>query len=190
MERWKAIPGCNGIYEVSDMGRVRSYQSRGKGKASLSINPRILAQHINSNGYMRVPFDGRARLVHRLVMLAFVGPSDLEVNHRNADRADNRLVNLEYMTTKDNRNYSFRVLGKKRQGNARGEDVGGAKLTEANVLAMRQAYKQGATVTEISERYSLAKSSCIRAINGKTWGHVEGAVQMHNPRNSSKRNGR
>lgn len=190
MERWKAIPGHAGIYEVSDLGRVRSYQSRGRGKADLSTIPKILSQRANSNGYMRVAIAGSHVLVHRLVMVAFVGPSDMEVNHKNADRTDNRLANLEYMSTRDNRNYSYKVLGKKKQGGPRGADAGGAKLTVTDVLDMRRAYRQGVTVAEISERYNLARSSCIRAINGKTWGHIAGAVQMHNPRNSSGKNGR
>ena len=97
MERWKAIPGYSGFYEASDLGRIRSYWLKGRGSPSLSMNPRILAQHIAFNGYMRVDFDGRARLVHRLVMLAFVGPADLRVNHKNKNRTDNRLVNLEYV---------------------------------------------------------------------------------------------
>lgn len=188
-EAWKAIPGYGGIYEVSDMGRVRSYQSRGVGKPDLCKAPGILAQNVNSNGYMRVTFLGKARLVHRLVMLAFVGDSDMEVNHKNADRTDNRLVNLEYMSLSDNRRYAYDVLGKKRTGGARGEKVGGAKLTERDVRTMRERYKQGAPVADLHKVYGVSRTTCVRAINGKIWGHIAGAVQMSNPRNSSGKNG-
>jgi hypothetical protein len=190
IEAWKEIPGYNGIYEVSDQGNVRSYQSRGVGKPNLTRQPKNLIPKLNSNGYLRVniTLDGKAKFksVHRLVMLAFVGDSPLEVNHKNTIRTDNRLENLEYLTVAENRRYAVDVLGKKRTSTAqRGEKSGGAKLTENQVIEIRKAYQEGAITSDLANKYSLSRSACIRIINGKTWKHLPGAARMENPRNKN-----
>jgi hypothetical protein len=184
IEQWKEIPGYKGFYEISDLGRVRSYKSRGIGSANdARVPPRILSQHLNSNGYVRVGLDGKHMLVHRLVMITFVGKSKLEVNHKNAIRTDNRLANLEYMSTKDNRNYSYHALGIKRKSSSNGEKNHLAKLTEYQVIEIRAKYKSGGLVADLSSEYCISRSTCVRLLNGKTWGHVPGAIKLHNPRN-------
>lgn len=181
-EKWKAIPGYAGAYEVSDMGRVRSYLGRGVVRPRPGHPPRIMPQRLNSNGYMRVYLKDQKCLVHRLVMCSFVGHSDLEVNHKNADRTDNRLANLEYMTLRDNRRYPYDVLGKEQKGGTKGEGAANAKLTESDVICIRSRYKSGETVDVLHEEYNIARSTCIRVINGKAWKHVPGAIKMYNRR--------
>jgi hypothetical protein len=91
-EQWAPFHG----YEVSDHGRVRN----GEGK--------ILRLQRTGKGYLRVELaiQGGARKwnVHRIVMLAFRGPPEAgqEVNHRNGQKHDNRLENLEYVTPAEN----------------------------------------------------------------------------------------
>jgi hypothetical protein len=62
------------------------------------------------NGYARVNIKGKIKLVHRLVMLAFYGDSELCVNHKNGIKSDNSVVNLEYVTHKENTRHRFEVL--------------------------------------------------------------------------------
>lgn len=107
LEIWKDIPGYEGLYQVSDMGRIKSLNYMGQ-----QGNEAILHQRVEARfGYCDVRLsknDHRKRLnVHRLVMLAFVGESELTVNHKNKVRTDNRLENLEYMTIRDNVTYSL-----------------------------------------------------------------------------------
>ena len=101
-ETWKYIPGYDGIYSVSNMGRVRSesrFDSIGR-----RIEERIMRQGKHKDGYAQIDLlkDGKRikMLVHKAVMLAFVGecPDGCEVNHINEDKTDNRLENLEYIT--------------------------------------------------------------------------------------------
>lgn len=110
-ERWKDIPGWEGYYEVSDWGRARSVDRiiiRSDGKTrrfrGKNLNPCVhdcgYQQISLRRGEIRVP----KAYVHRLVMLAFVGPcpEGMEVCHNNDDPEDNRLANLRYGTHAEN----------------------------------------------------------------------------------------
>lgn len=101
VEQWRPIPGFVG-YEVSDQGRVRSYWRRRRGLVATS---RLLKQSPNQRGYLRVGLragDGKTKIifVHRLVLLAFVGPAPegTECRHRDGRPSNNSLGNLQWNT--------------------------------------------------------------------------------------------
>lgn len=103
MEQWREVPGFPG-YMVSDMGRIKGRRPAG----------RIMQCPRGANGYLRVCLsDRKCHLVHRLVLLAFIGESSLQVNHKNGEKADNRLSNLEYCTGSENQKHSWDTLGRK-----------------------------------------------------------------------------
>ena len=110
-EIWKEIKELEGNYSVSSEGRVRS-NGLLKGKNS---KVRILKTELSSKGYLRVGLtkDGKQKkyLVHRLVAIAFLdNPNNLpDVNNKNEFKTDNRLINLEWMSRKDNMNYGDRT---------------------------------------------------------------------------------
>lgn len=90
MENWRPIPGFEGRYEVSDIGRVRSL-----------VSQKLLKPQKARNGYLLVSL-GRSHkhmLVHRLVALAFLPRIEgrEEINHRNRNKQDNRATNLEWV---------------------------------------------------------------------------------------------
>ena len=106
-EIWKDIPGYEGKYQVSNLGRIRSldrwivnrlgkrYRHRG----------RVLKPCPNNLGYMRVDLGKRNSVrVHVQVMAAFVGPrpDGMVIAHGNGNCSDNRLANLRYTTPQDN----------------------------------------------------------------------------------------
>ena len=103
-ERWKPIFGYDGMYQVSSLGRVRSKKY---GKV------RVLSASKNNSGYLQVVLckDGKVKhlLIHRLVANAFIENDNIfntEINHRNEDKTDNRVSNLEYCDRRYNNTYN------------------------------------------------------------------------------------
>ena len=114
-ETWKDVIGYAGLYQVSDLGRIRSLgrECNSKNGSKQRKKERILIQEVTIHGYCRVRLfdaEGRAKhyAVHRLVMNAFVGVIDEEINHINEIKTDNRLCNLEYCTHAYNCNHGTR----------------------------------------------------------------------------------
>jgi hypothetical protein len=109
-EVWLPIEGYEGTYEVSNLGQVRSLDRTVETKAGpRRCKGRILKQRVNrQTGYWHtnLNLEGKMRTyqVHRLVALAFLGPpgDGEQVDHRNNDRTDNRLVNLRWATGSEN----------------------------------------------------------------------------------------
>lgn len=97
-EIWEDIKGYEHLYQISNLGRVKSKAKH----AGRSTRPeRILKQSIDKDGYFRVSLcqNGKVRFlgVHRLMAEAFIpNPNHLpQVNHKNENKADNNLSNLE-----------------------------------------------------------------------------------------------
>lgn len=116
-ETWKDVPGYVGLYQVSDLGRIRSLgrECNSKNNSKQKKKERILIQEVTIHGYCRVRLfdangDAKHYAVHRLVMNAFVGILDEEINHINEIKTDNRLTNLEYCTHKYNCNFGSRNM--------------------------------------------------------------------------------
>lgn len=94
IENWRPVPGDEGRYEVSDLGRVRNARTG-----------RVLRAGRSSSGYLTVCLGrDRSRAVHGLVARAFLGepPAGHEVMHLDEDRTNPRLDNLRYGTRTEN----------------------------------------------------------------------------------------
>ena len=111
-EVWRDIEGYEGLYQVSNMGRVKSLGR--KDRFGRVIKERILEPAVTHNGYLRVGLhvDGKRKMlrVHRLVCEAFHENPDnkSEVNHVNENKTDNRACNLEWSTRTENCNHGSR----------------------------------------------------------------------------------
>ena len=96
----KDIPGFEGRYAVTEDGQVFSYRSK-----------RFLAGETTRNGYHRVQLGGQKYLVHRLVAMTYIpNPEDKPcVNHKDCNRLNNNVNNLEWCTYEENNTYADRL---------------------------------------------------------------------------------
>ena len=110
-EIWKDIEGYQGIYQVSNLGRVKSlYRQFLEPSGRKHTCPeKILKQTLNMHGYFKVDLyknrKHKVKTIHGLVATYFVKKSDdkkNEINHINKIRTDNRIENLEWVTSRDN----------------------------------------------------------------------------------------
>ena len=124
MEEWRPVVGYEGLYEVSNMGRVKSVERmKWNGKGYQKIPERILKTIENIWGYLLVNLyqDGKMKScsVHRLVATAFLpNPYNLPViNHRDENKQNNIVSNLEWCTYSHNNTYNDRAkkIGEKQR---------------------------------------------------------------------------
>lgn len=115
MEKWKDIKGYENLYQVSDLGRIRrkdAYVNTGTGKRI--CKGKILKQNLKRNGYLCVDLskDGKVKTitVHKLVATAFCENlnNGFEIDHINANKQDNRAINLEWVTSRENKNRALK----------------------------------------------------------------------------------
>lgn len=115
MEQWKDVKGYEGMYQVSNFGRVRSIgvlRRNFKGQVVFINRERILSPFDNGNGYLAVSFQHnhirKNFYVHRLVAETFIDNPDSkpQVNHKDYNRKNNHVSNLEWMTAHENFGYS------------------------------------------------------------------------------------
>ena len=122
-EIWKDIPGYEGMYQISNFGRVKSLEREVNikllniGWAKRKVPELIRKQTVYKNGYAGIQLHKQQRvrlhLIHRLVAQAFIpNPGGKpEVNHKNGDKLDNCIDNLEWVTASENEQHSRKVLG-------------------------------------------------------------------------------
>ena len=108
VEIWKDIPGYEGRYQVSNMGRVKSLPKRKGRGLGYVIDESILRHSVNSRGYCNIVLckDGKTKTfsIHRLVAENFIGnPDNLpEVDHKDRNKVNNRVDNLRWVTISEN----------------------------------------------------------------------------------------
>lgn len=141
-EIWKSHPDIVGI-EVSTMGNVRTLDRVVSSETMTCFTKgRILKQCLNHNGYMQVniPVDGKwaMKRVHRLVAQTFITNTDNlpEINHKDSDRTNNNVSNLEWCS------HSYNIQYREKFGEAQGHPVFAVNLTTLEVsrfLSQREA---------------------------------------------------
>ncbi|TIW21213.1 MAG: hypothetical protein E5V63_29885 [Mesorhizobium sp.] len=169
-EKWLPVVGFEGLYEVSDLGRIRSLLHKGKWlrKQPLILSPGDVDGYEN---YILVK-DGEKynRKGHRLVIEAFVGPEPVgqpEVRHWDGTRNNNVPSNLCWGTRQENAEDMVR------HGSAAGALNSRAKLTESGVRKIRERYAAGGvSQRQLAKEYKVARCTIGFAISQDTWKKV------------------
>lgn len=170
MEEWKDVKGYEGLYQISNLGRIRSL---------IGSESRILKPHINGKGYRRIGIykDGiRKRYdIHRLVAIAFIpNPENKEcVDHINTIRTDNRVENLRWVTFKENMNNpeTSENCSKGKEGN---------KKTSKKKCFCIETGEVFESITEAERKMNVNNSSISACCKGrvKSAGKING-IKLH-----------
>lgn len=166
MEHWKSILGYEGIYEVSDQGRVRSAR-----KKQRTFVGKIMKLRLDSDGYSilmlnKIGSPKSLKKVHRLVAEGFIpNPDNLpEVNHKNGIKIYNVVENLEWSTHADNQKHAGQT-----NLMAKGSRNGIAKLTKEAVVSIRKSVLSGIA---LANEYKVSTTTISLIKNRKIWKHL------------------
>ncbi len=170
LETWKPVVGFEDLYEVSDLGGVRSLDRVGVGGRLL--RGKILRACVGKRGYrqvslFRVGEPSAQRKIHVLVLTAFAGPRPLNLDgcHNDGDKSNNSFANLRWDTRssnhEDKRAHGTLPIGTKCHN---------AKLDPCKVLSIRRDQRE---ILEIAADYGVSKSLISLVRLRKVWAHVQ-----------------
>ena len=175
-EEWRPVKGYEGLYEVSNLGRIRStprYVQQKNKYGTLSTvfrDSKVLVQRIAQRGYYIISIrngreDPHTYSVHRIVATAFIpNPLNLpQVNHKDENKLNNRVDNLEWCTAEYNMNYG---TCKKRTASRHMKPVAQYDL-EGNLVATYKGIKEAAKHAKVSWQMI---SACLTRPNIRTAG--------------------
>ena len=175
-EIWRDVTGYEGVYQVSNLGRVKSF---------LGKSPRILKAVPHSNGYLSICLCVNKKikgyLLHRLVAEAFISNPDNkpQVNHINGIKTDNRVENLEWATEEENTRHALSI-GLTPQGERRTE----SKLTNEQALYIRKN-PEGISQQKLAKNFGVSQSTIGRIQRGESYciagGEIRSKVERRLP---------
>lgn len=187
MEIWNDIKGFEGFYQISNLGNVKSLDryiessNRWGTMAQYLIKGQTLKPRL-ANNYLYVKFNNKGKTckkIHRLVAEAFIdNPLNLpQVNHKNGNKLDNRVENLEWTDAITNSDHAYEM------GLAHsGSDNHYAKLNEkivAEILYINKTTEL--TYSKIGELFNVCSESVSNMCRGKSWKrpHIREKINQH-----------
>lgn len=177
-ELWKDVVGYEGYYQVNNLGEVRGVERFVKHVSGglKKVRSRVLYRHPDRKGYIRVLLakEGKNKCcqVHRLVALAFIpNPNNKPcINHINLQTNDNNVVNLEWVTNRENTDHSVNMGSF--IGLNRGEKQGGSKLKDKEVIQIKKYLNEGFLKSrETAQLFNASEQTICNIKKGRSWKH-------------------
>jgi hypothetical protein len=166
-EIWKNHPSYNN-YAVSNIGRVKN-----------NLNNNILKKRKNKDGYLHavlykggLPYTCK---VHRLVLETFVGPcpEGHECNHKEGNKENNELENLEWVTKSQNMKHAFEIGLKNSPNKGKfGSQNSNSKLKEGEVWLIKKLLSYKIKQMVIAQMFKVHKSTICHINNGYIWANL------------------
>jgi len=168
LEVWKDVVGYEGLYQVSNLGNVKSLGNE------FSRKERLLKLSFQSKGYLTVVLQKDAKrkmvLVHRLVAEHFIPNiyNKPQINHINGIKTNNRIENIEWVSHRENLDHAINndlIL--------KGEKNKKSKLKDVDVIEIHSLLQKGTTTTkELSETYNVSYSTIDGIRTNRYWKHL------------------
>lgn len=170
-EKWKHAKGFSKNYYVSNMGRILTLTAHGSRNNPVIMKPAIDYDYRRGvNGYMRTTIDGKSIRVHRVVAETWISNPENKpfVNHKNGDKTDNRVVNLEWCNNSENIRHAYNNGLIKVQ---RGERNIHSRLTDEQVRRFKWEWKYDRKMTrkEYAKKLGVSESTLKDIILGRSW---------------------
>lgn len=188
MENWKYIKNYEGLYQISDMGRVKRVKSKvnsGLLNSGYRITKEtILKPHIKRNGYLSVDLSKnnivKTMSIHRLVALAFCENDNPEikkvVDHINCNKQDNRAINLEWVSDRENKD---RAMANNLYNNPKKRKVRCKQLNivfdgsyEAGQYINNKYFQNSKQVSSLANKIRACCNGKQKTASGFTWEYM------------------
>lgn len=157
------IPEWEGLYSITESGQVWSH-----------LTNSWRAHGVDRLGYHQITLHGKEKpytvFIHQLVLRTYKGPPPSALymgSHEDDNKDHNDLSNLHWRTDRENKDLSV-ANGR----HHRGEQIHTARLTEADVISIRQRFAGGATANSLAQELGLPIPTVDDAITGRSWKHL------------------
>lgn len=169
MKVWKDIKDYEGLYQINNKGEVKALEKTiWNGQGYLYFPEKIRKLNPDKDGYLNITLSNKGKVktfkIHRLVAEAFIpNPDNLpEVNHKDGDKTNNNVDNLEWCTRKENQKHAFHI-GLINQNGERNHMYGKLGADNPNSIPIYQLNKNTGNI--IREYDSLASAGRDLGVN-------------------------
>ncbi len=168
--KWKDVPGYEGCYKANFNGDIKGLNKRSKTNRETILKP-----FKNKFGYLTIQLSKNDKKthygVHRIIALTFIENHENKpfVNHKDGNKANNHVDNLEWCTKSENEKHAH-AIGLK---NWKGQNHSQSKLTNEDVHVIRMLISNGIRNKKIAALFDLDNSTISDIKRGKIWSHLK-----------------